>query len=178
MKFSDFNFKLNTDYNIVKIGDKEVKVLQYLPISDKIDLVQIALQKSQENGIYNVMKLDVYFNLYIVYMYTDLEFTEEEKADEFALYDQLETNGVFLDVIGAIPTDEYESLLTYLKELRDANNSYRNSAAALIQSFIQDLPRNAAAAANIVDNFDKEKYQNVLDFAKAANGDRPIPIEK
>ena len=27
---------------------------------------------------------------------------------------------------------------------------------------------------DIINNFDKEKYQNVLDFAKAANGGREI----
>ena len=46
MKYSDFNFKLDTDYNVAKIGNAEVKVLKYLPIKDKIDLIQIALQKS------------------------------------------------------------------------------------------------------------------------------------
>ena len=174
MKYSDLNFKLDTDYNIAKIGNAEIKVLKYLPILDKIDLIQIALQKSLENGIYNEMKLEVYFNLYLVYMYTDLEFTDEEKEDEFKLYDELNCNNVFISVIGAMEDDEYENLIKDLEMMQEKNEEYRRSTAALLQSVIQDLPKNAAAAADIVDNFDKEKYKNVIDFAKQANGNRPI----
>ena len=51
---------------------------------------------------------------------------------------------------------------------------YRTSASALLQSVIHDLPKQAEAAMKIVDSFDKEKFQNVVDFAKAANGGRDI----
>lgn len=175
MKYSNLNLKINTDASVVKIGDNtEIEVLQYLPIEDKIDLIQIALQKSLENGIYNEIKLDMYFNLYLVYMYSDLEFTDEEKEDEFKLYNELQSNDMIAHVIAGMDEGEYDSLLDYLKIMKNSHESYRNSAAALIQSFIQDMPKNAAAAAQIVDNFDKEKYKNVIDFAKSANGGRPI----
>ena len=44
----------------------------------------------------------------------------------------------------------------------------------MLQSVIQDLPKNAQMAADIVNNFDKSKYQAVVDFATAANGGRNI----
>ena len=174
MKFSDFNFKLNTDYNIAQIGDKEIQVLKYLPIRDKIDLVEIALQKAEENGIYNDMKLDIYFNLYLVYMYTDLEFTDEERADAEGTYDILNCNNVFISVIGAMEEDEYDNLISYLAEVRKEKECYKRSAVALLETAIHDLPKNAETAANIVDNFDKEKYQEVISFANSANGGRPL----
>lgn len=120
------------------------------------------------------MKLDMYFNLYIVYMYTDLEFTQEEKADEFKLYNELQSNDIFLKIIGAINEDEYNSLMDYLQVTQHNKATYNKSAAALFSTFVQDMPKNAAAAAQIVDTFDKEKYQNVIDFAKNANGDRSV----
>ena len=175
MKYSDLNLKVNKETTIVKIDDNtEIEVLQYLPIEDKIDLIQIALQKSLENGVYNEVKLDMYFNLYIVYMYSNLEFTDEEKEDEFKLYNELQSNNIIVHVIAGMDEGEYDCLLDYLKSMQEANEMYRSSAAAILQSFIQDMPRNAAAAAEIVDNFDKEKYRNVIDFAKSANGGRPI----
>lgn len=175
MKYSDLNLKIKKDTAIAKMADgKEVEVLQYLPMEDKIDLIQIALQKSKENGIYNELKLEMYFNLYIVYMYTNLEFTDEEKADEFKLYDELQSNDIIVRVIGAMDEDEYDNLVTYLKDMRKDYDTYNTSAAALLQAFIQDMPKNAAAAANIVDNFDEDKYKRVVDFAKSANGNRPI----
>lgn len=175
MKYSDLKLKINTETSIVKIDDNtEIEVLQYLPIEDKIDLIQIALQKSLENGIYNEIKLDMYFNLYIIYMYSNLEFTDEEKEDEFKLYNELQSNDIIAHVIAGMDEGEYDSLLDYLKMMQVNNESYKKSAAALLQTFIQDMPKNATAAAEIVDNFDKDKFKNVIEFAKSANGDRPI----
>ena len=175
MKYSDLNLKIKKDTAIAKMADgKEVEVLQYLPIEDKIDLIQIALQKSKENGIYNELKLDMYFNLYIIYMYTNLEFTDEEKADEFKLYNELQSNDIIVRIIGAMDEDEYDNLVAYLNDMRKDYDVYNTSAAALLQTFIQDMPKNAAAAADIVDNFDENKYKRVVEFAKSANGNRPI----
>lgn len=174
MNFSELKLTLNTDYNIAKVGNKEIKVLQYLPIKDKIDLIQIALQKAEENGIYNEIKLDMFFELYLIYMYTDLEFSEEERANAEETYDILNCNNIILSVIGAMEEDEYDNLCEYLEIMKENNLDYRYSTAALLQSVIQDLPKNAEAAAAIVDSFDKNKYQSVVDFAKAANGGRPI----
>ena len=174
MKYSDLELKVKKDTSTIKIKDKEIEVLQYLPIEDKIDLIQIALQKSFENGTYNELKLDMYFNLYIVYMYTNLEFTDDEKADAYTLYNELQSNDVIVSVIGAIDESEYDNLLDYLKTMQQSYVQYKQSAAALFQTFIQDMPKNAQAAAEIVDSFDKEKYTNVVDFARNANGGRPI----
>ena len=122
MKYSDLNLKLNKETVIVKINDKvEVEVLQYLPIEDKIDLIQIALQRSLENGIYNPLKLDMYFNLYIVYMYSNFEFTDEEKADEFKLYNELQSNDIIIHVIAGMADGEYDCLLDYLKTMQEVN---------------------------------------------------------
>ena len=107
-------------------------------------------------------------------MYTNLEFSDEERADLTKLYDELESNGIFLDIIEAMDQDEYNNLIDYLEIMKENNQVYMTSAAALLQSFIQDLPQNAATAAEIVDNFDKEKYKEVVEFAQSANGGRPI----
>lgn len=174
MKYSELNLKTPDEYNICSFNDKEIKVLKYLPIKDKIDLIEIALERAQENGRYNEMKLDIYFNLYLIYMYTDLEFTDEEKANDEELYDELISSGLLADIINAIDEEEYDELVDYLVETKEKNEEFMTSAAALLQSFIQDLPKNAQAAAEIVENFDKDKYKEVVQFARDANGGRPI----
>lgn len=176
MKYSDLNLKINTKTKLVKIGDFEIEVSEYLPMRDKIDLVQIALQKAEENGTYNDMKLDMYFNLYIIYMYTNLEFTDEEKEDEFTLYDELQSNDIIISVIGTMEEYEYDTLLEYLNVMKDTNMEYNLSAASLFKTFIQDMPKNAAAAAEIINSFDADKYKEVAGFAEAANAGRPIAI--
>ena len=69
---------------------------------------------------------------------------------------------------------EYENLRELLITMRDLHMKYSNSAAAVLQRIITDLPKNAAAAQQIVNNFNPEQYQAVVDFATAANGGRNI----
>ena len=181
-KLNETNFHIN-DETITLVIDRgnvkngkplEVNVKKYLPISDKIDLIQIALQKAEEDGIYNEMKLDMYFHLNIIYLYTDIEFTDEDKEDEMALYDILESNDIIDEILGALEDDEYNVLKEYLIEMKNESLQYKNTAAAVLTRIIQDLPKNAAAAKEIVDSFDPNKYQEVINFATAANGGRNI----
>lgn len=177
MLYNDLNLKINKGSKKIIINEKEVEVLQYLPIQDKIDLIEISLQKSEQRGIYNEMKLDMYFSLYIVFSYTNLEFTDEQKQNLTELYDELESNNVFVRVINAIPDEEYDLLYEWLKTTKEENSKYNNNVAALLRTFIQDMPKNAQAAAEIMQNFDMNKYKQVISFAEKANAGRVIPMQ-
>ena len=65
-------------------------------------------------------------------------------------------------------------LFHYLDIIKNNFIQYRMSTAGILNTFIQDMPKNAEAMSEIVDNFDKEKYKEVIDFARYANGGRPI----
>ena len=69
---------------------------------------------------------------------------------------------------------DYSELFNMLDDTKRELTEYKRSISALIQSLIIDLPKQAEAAKQIVDSFDAEKYQNVINFAKAANGKREI----
>ena len=183
MKFSDFDIKLDTSTNSFTHNNNEIKVLKYLPVRDKLDLIEIAFQKAEEeDGTYNEIKLDIYFHLNLIYLYTDLEFSPEDKEDEMELFDKLESSGIINEVIMHMDQTEYNNLEEYLVDTKEILEKYKHTAAAVLRTFVQDLPKNAAAAKEIVDSFDREKYQNITDFATAANGGRNIftnqPVEK
>ena len=175
MKYSDLNLSIyNNTVNIAITPDCSFNVNMYLPIADKNDIIQLALQNSEENGVYNLLKLDMYFELYIMYLYTDIEFTLEDKDDPATLYDVLKSRGIIESVIEAIPGEEYGYLLTMLKETMKQKLKHRNTIASVLNSFIDNLPKNAEEAMNIVNKFNPEDFQQVLAFAKAANGGREI----
>lgn len=182
MNFNDLDLKTNIKTRIVKVKDAEIKVKQYLPIEDKLSLIQISLQQATQNGVVNEIALTAYFYSYIIMFYTDLEFTDEEKQDIFNLYDKLENNDLIAAIIEAIPSDEYSSLINFLKEEQNNIMTFRQSAAYLIGQFIDVLPSQMEQIGNIINNFDPNKYQAVIDFATAANGGRNIvtnqPVEK
>lgn len=175
-KVSYANLKLKTkaDVESFEFGGHQIEVLQYLPIQDKYDLVMIALQKSYEQGIYNPIKLDLFFHLYIVFMYTNISFTEKQKENLEKLYDTIESNGLLDLILDKMDEHEYASLINYLEEIKEADFAYGASVASIVNKFVDDLPAAAEAAMGIVDSFDKEKYQAVIDFAEAANGGRKL----
>lgn len=174
VSFANLKLKTNKDVNIVDFNGTQLEVLKYLPITDKKDLIDITLQKSEENGIYDPIKMEMYFHLHIVYMYSNLSFTDKQKEDEEKLYDILESNGVIAAVLHGMSEDEYGMLMEWLNEKEKKIMKYKNTAGAVLQNVINDLPKNAQAAAEIVENFDPNKYQEVINFATAANGGRPI----
>lgn len=176
MKVSYANMKLKTDTSVktFEFGGQKVDVLQYLPAQDKYDLLMITLQKSLEDNIYNEFKLNLYFELHLVYMYTNISFTEKQREDEFKLYDTLKSNGFYEKFFQVINEDEYNELFEQLNAIKNASFKNKRSVTGLIGEFINDLPANAEAAAKIVESFDPEQYKAVVDFARYANGGRDI----
>lgn len=155
-------------------NEKEIEVVKYISSDDKYDIVMITLQNSEEDGIYNPIKLDIYFHLYLVYTYTNIVFSNEDKADEFALYDALLTSGFMEEFLKHINIRDYTEMQDEIEEIAEMKMKYNISTASIVKKFVDDLPANAEAAQQIVDNFDPSKYQAVVDFAKAANGGRNI----
>lgn len=171
MKYSELGLKTNLEEKKVKLDNgATIFVKQYLPISDKLSLIEIALQNSlHADGYYDPMVLDFMFNTYVVFCYTDIEFTDEEKGEIGKLYDELLSTGVMKKILDAIPQSEYDELFGYLEEKRAAAVQYKGSLAEAITTLVTEFPKSAEEARNIVDNFNQDKYENVINFAKAVN---------
>lgn len=165
--FASLKLKVKDEIKTININDKEVEVKQYLTAEDKYDLIMISLQQAKENGIYNDFKLDMFLHLNIVFMYTNLTFTDKQRENLPGLYDILETNGIINLVVKNIPEEELSNIYAAVSEIKDSLVAYENSFAGVANNFITNLPENAQAAADIVDNFDPEKYSEVVNFAKA-----------
>ena len=172
--YSSLKLKIKDEVKNIDFNGNQIEIKQYLPIEDKIDLVDIVLQNSKEDNIYNPIKMDMYFHLYLVYLYTNITFTEKQKEDESKLYDILNSNGLIDIIIENLPENEYDYLLDLLSEKENILLNYNTTAAAIISNIINDLPKNAQMMADIMQNFNPEQFQNVINFAKAANGGRDI----
>lgn len=151
-----------------------IKILDYLPIEDKYDLIMITLQKSFEDGYYNPIKVDMFFHLNLIYLYTDINFTDKQREDENKIYDAIKSNGLLDAFLKDFDEAEYNDLFTMLEETKNEITKYHHTVVSLIQNLLVDMPKQAEAMSKILDNFDPDKYQNVINFAKAANGGREI----
>ena len=178
MNYKDLNLHTDNDMYYIEVQGKKINIKKYLPINDKKDLVEITLQKAEQaDGTYNEILIDMYFNLHLVYLYTDITFTDEDREDEMKLYDELESSGMLERILNKIPDEEYNVLMDYLKAMREEISSYKHSAAAMVQKLVVDLPKNMREAADILKDIDLEKYQETINFAQHANAGRPIPLK-
>ena len=135
----------------------------------------MALDKAKdEHGLYNPILLDMYFHLYLVYMYANITFTDKQKEDELKLYDTLQSNGLLGKILVAIPEAEYNHLQEQINDIVKYESKYKTTAGYFINSLFNDIPEKIESIQAMVDDIDKEKFQNVIDFAKAANGNRDI----
>lgn len=164
--FASLKLKTNEGVNLIKIADKDIEVKTYLSAQEKYDLIMISLEEAFEDGIYNEFKLEIAFNLNLIFLYTNISFTDKQKEDLLKLYDILESNGIINAVIEAIPEDEYKFITDMLNDIKNTATQYNQSISGVINGLIENLPKNAQTAANIVDNFDAEKYNNIIDFAR------------
>lgn len=143
-------------------------IIDYLPIQDKLDLVNIAIAKSRDgyNNINRYLARQL-MNLYIVIMYTNISFTEKQKENEYKLYDILKSNQIIETVLKSIPSQEYLELQALLEMLIEDEKNMNKSIAGAINNLLENLPKSAEAAQDIINSFDQEKYGQVLDLAKS-----------
>lgn len=172
--YASLKLKTKEDVKTFKIEDKEIEVLQYLPMNDKIDLIDITLLKSKEDKIYNPIKVDMFFHLHLVYLYTNIIFTDKQREDEYKLYDILSSNDIISKILENIPEIEYETLFELMQERIEIEMDYKTTAASMIENIIEQLPKNATRAAEIMENIDTSSMSDIMSFAKALNADRDI----
>lgn len=173
MRYSDIQVS-PIETKIISINNQEITVKQEISTNDLYDLIMITLQEAKEEYIYNPFKLDVFFHVNLIMMITDIEFTPEEKMDKFDIYNKLTKSGLLIEILDNFPINNYKYIREAIEATVNKLEEYENRAVALISKIITDLPAQAEAAAKIVEEFDPEKYQKVIDFATAANGGRPI----
>lgn len=174
-KVIPFNkISLKSEVIVDKINYNGIELELRKPTTKDIyDLIMITLQKADVGGVYNPFLLDVYFHLNLIYAYTKINFSDDDREDEFELYDKLNNSGLMQMVIDAIP--EYSKLQRFVEDTVNAQSKYRSTIASAISQAITEIPQSMETAMEIVNNFDPSKWQAVQDFARAANGGRDIP---
>ena len=139
VSFTKLGLKKKEEIKNITINDQIIEVKQYLPISDKINIITNVIENSaDDNNFANPVKVEVFANLEIMYAYTNISFTDKQKGDPTKLYDLLEENGVIAEVIAAIPENEYALLLGWIDETIEAFYTYRNSVMGIMEQISAD----------------------------------------
>lgn len=172
VSFSTLKLKVDDGVNTFNFAEKEIEVRKYLPIEEKRDLVDVAIQKSvkMESGRIDEVELEKNFNLNIVYLYTNLNFTEKQREDEGKIYDQLRCSGLLDEVVAHMDQDEYREVLDYLTLTKESYTKYSESLMAGVATVLEQLPQRMREAVEIMNSGLKpESFENVkamVDLAK------------
>ena len=150
VSFTKLGLKKREEIKNITINDQIIEVKQYLPISDKINIITNVIENSaDDNNFANPVKVEVFANLEIMYAYTNISFTDKQKEDPTKLYDLLEENGIIAEVIAAIPENEYALLLGWIDETIEAFYTYRNSVMGIMEQISADYSNLSLDATEI-----------------------------
>lgn len=127
--------KVKDDIVNIEFNGIEIEVKQYLPIEDKLQFVVNVISNAADgNRFYNPIKIEAFSTLEILFMYTNLSFTETQKKDLSKLFDIVVSNGLAKEVMAAIPKNELDGLLELVYTSANGIYEQMNSAMAVVES--------------------------------------------
>ena len=153
--FSKLGLSKDTSITLVEWNDQNIEVKNYLPIKEKIELVENIVNKSvDENGYYNPIKIYVNTIIEVINSYTNISFTEKQKEDIEKLYDLLVSSGFSGKIIGeSINPYEYNQIKSWVLETVQSIYSYAQSVLGILETVNNDY-KDA--------DFNAEQIQNKL----------------
>lgn len=165
---SKLNLNKETTVGILSLDEENsIEVLKYLPLREKVDLVNISIQESLiEPGVVSRLKFDALLHLYMVFSYTNISFTKKQKDEPFETYDLLEKNGLIDKIVELIPEQEYEDLIEKAYSEMENYENQSNSVVGVVKNFIASLPDTISLMNSALGDVDEEKITSLLSLTK------------
>ncbi|MBE6148210.1 MAG: hypothetical protein E7167_01665 [Firmicutes bacterium] len=140
VSFTKLGLVKNSDVSIVEWNDQKIEVKDYLPMSEKLDLVSTVINNSiDNNGYYNPMRVYIYTIIEVILAYTNISVTEKQKEDIAKLYDLFVSSGLSGKIIGeTINPYEYQQIQKWIYETINAIYSYKNSVMGILDTVSED----------------------------------------
>lgn len=159
VSFTKLGLSKNTSVNIVNWNDQEIEIKQYLPIEDKLALIEKIVNLAVDNtSFYNSCRIDLYMSIEIILAYTNLNVTDKQKEDYCKLYDLFFGSGFNKVVFDNIPKTELDYIITNSTNITQSVYNYKTSALGILDVISQDY-------SNI--NLDASNVQQLLTDPKA-----------
>lgn len=133
-------------------GEQKIEIKQYLPIEKKLEFIGDVLNAAaDDNRFYAQGKVDMFFALKVIEVYTNLSITDKQKENSAKLYDEIKASGFYANVINLIPAEEVDYLYDLVCDTEEQVYKYENSAYGILDAVNKDYD-------NL--NFDIEKLTN------------------
>ena len=140
VSFSKLGLTKNQEVKILNWNEQNIEVRQYLPISEKLELISnvINFAHDENANFANPVQVEVFTGLELLYAYTNINFTDKQKEDPAKLFDLVKNSHLLDSVIMMIPTNEYNDLVTGIQSSITAIYTYRNSVMGILENISAD----------------------------------------
>lgn len=150
LAFSKLGLKVQDQVDNILFNDNTIEVKRYLPLKDKIELVQTIVNETvDDKGYYNPIQLEAFKVIEVTAAYTNITFTEKQREDVYKLYDQLVSSGFWAVVWESIGEVERSYIDSKLAKIIDNIYQYRNSAVGVLENINMDYDKLAEDAKEI-----------------------------
>ena len=154
ISFTKLGLKKNEEIKSIKINEQTIEVKQFLPFQDKINMYAEILNNCQDdNNFLNEAKFNLWLDLEIIFNYTNISFTENQKINYVKTYDLLKGNGVIAAVTSAMSETELSDIKYEAYSIAKNVYDYRNSAYGILDAMKTDYTDL---------DFDAQKIQNEI----------------
>lgn len=162
--FSKLNIKNTTIIPTnAQFGEIDIEVLPRLTTDDRVKFMEEIIANVQsENAFINEISLTVWFDLCVLFYYTNLTFTDKQKSDPGKLYDMCITSGLLSIVKSKIGPDELDFMHSLVNMQIEKIYNYRNSAYGILDAMKNDYDNLNLDATEIQKKLGDEKNLAVL----------------
>lgn len=152
------------DAKSIQLGEITVKVIQYLPVDDKAQLISELLSYTIDStGAYNPMRLKIWFDVLLLKYYSDINITDKQLENVSKLYDALVINNIIDTVVENIPNNEYKMLWSSAVMCAKNIVNFNNSLVGMLNTINADY---AIAKDDIDKTIDKIENPEALKTVK------------
>lgn len=140
VSFTKLGLVKNSNVSIIEWNDQKIEVKDYLPMSEKLDLVSTVINNSiDDNGYYNPMRVYIHTIIEVILAYTNISVTEKQKEDILKLYDLFVSSGLSGKIIGeTINPYEYQQIQKWIHETINSIYNYKNSVMGILDTISTD----------------------------------------
>ena len=140
VSFSKLGLTKNQEVKILNWNEQNIEVRQYLPISEKLELISNVINFAHDGNanFANPVQVEVFTGLELLYAYTNISFTDKQKEDPAKLFDLVKSSRLLDNVIMLIPANEYTDLVTGVQNSITAIYAYQNSVMGVLDNISTD----------------------------------------
>lgn len=155
------------DKKTITLNGEEVTVTQYLPVAEKLGIYERAIGGALDNESYYISRtrLEVCFALEVIRAYTNINLTDKMMEEAPKTYDALVVNGVWHEIVNAIPQEEYSSLSLGLYDESDHFEKHLHSFSQMLKLIAQDYSNTEMDTEKLMEMYkDPEAFKMIRDI--------------